>query len=58
MKESHIKLTRGNVSVPTVNGHTYRTDDFVYVANDNSIKAQEAARRDKNRGLLPQLTQH
>ncbi|OAQ57643.1 BAH domain-containing protein [Pochonia chlamydosporia 170] len=41
-----------------LNGHTYRTDDFVYVGNDNSIKAQKAACRDKDRATSPQLTQH
>jgi hypothetical protein len=29
-----------------VNGNKYRTDDFVYVANDDSVKAQETARQE------------
>jgi hypothetical protein len=40
-----------------VNCHKYRTDDFLYVANEDSVKAQEPANRQEE-GSLPQSTDH
>ncbi|KAF5132934.1 hypothetical protein E5D57_003556 [Metarhizium anisopliae] len=41
-----------------LNGRKYRTHDFVYVANDDSIAAQKTASREEDGGSLPRLTKY
>jgi hypothetical protein len=38
-----------------VNGYKYTTDDFVYVANDDSVEAQEPASRQEEGSLPPSI---